>query len=950
MKIANSTPLVIYLFFVSVLIFSQPAEAGKTIIIDKNTEVYPLEGACLEYLEEKDKRLTIDDVTAERYSGNFQINEQKTINLGYTHSAYWIRFTVQNNLPEEKVLFMEIAYALLDYVSFFSPNPEGGYRETSYGQYVLFHKRKIKHRNFVFKHTFPPESGQTFYLRIETQDSLTVPMKLFTQDEFINKERTEQMILGIFYGSLIIIMLYNLFIFFSVREMAYLYLVLFMLSFLVYILSENGLAYAYLWPQFPWWSKRAIPFSVSCAIITSGLFVQSFIQTKQYTKTLDRAISIFRVLGFAGMPVCFIAPYYYSVMYVVLIIVLYSPLLIVAGFFCLLKGSRPAVFFLSAWMFTAVGSVVYGLKAFGILPEVFITKYGVSIGASFQMVLLSLGLADKINTMKNNLRDTNKNFLQTKAALKESGHKFRMIAENVSDIIWIMDLDTYCISYASPSITHIAGYTPEEALVLPMEKILLPDYLEPTKEKLEALLEKDRKGEIESLEARAIELEMYRKDGSKFWAEVKSSFLKDNNGKPFGLLGVTRNIDERKRVEEALKDAKKAAESANIAKSIFLANMSHEIRTPMNAIIGMGDLMMTTGLKDKQKEYLNIIRASSKSLLQLINDILDFSKIEAGKLEFEEIPFSLRDVLEGIAGMLLEKMHAKKIELIMDIDEDLPDHLIGDPLRLRQVLVNLTNNAFKFTEKGKIVISVKHQSSSPDMIELLFCVKDSGIGIPQDQISQNGQMEIFKAFTQADGSTTRKYGGTGLGLAICKKIVELMNGKIWVESDVGKGSAFFFTAMFEPMLTKEVITEAGDPAATKEHKSSEEVKSFDALKGLSILVVEDNLVNQMVASEILMDNGVLVKTADSGLKAIEMIKENKFDAVLMDIQMPEIDGIETTKYIRQNLNMSELPIIAMTAHAMRGDRERCLEVGMNDYIPKPVDRNQMLDIIRKTLS
>ncbi len=518
------------------------------------------------------------------------------------------------------------------------------------------------------------------------------------------------------------------------------------------------------------------------------------------------------------------------------------------------------------------------------------------------------------------------------------------------------------------------------------------------------------------------------------------------------------------------------ANEANFAKSEFLANMSHEIRTPMNAIIAMTDLTLLTDLTPKQTEYVSLVASSSRSLLRLLNDILDFSKIEAGKLELEIADFSLRDLIEDLSDLLIDKISAREIELVIELAENVPGFISGDSLRLRQVLLNLMSNAAKFTEKGEIHVSVERREPVGEGVELLFCVRDTGIGIPREKIDS-----LFQAFTQADGSTTRRYGGTGLGLAISKRIVELMDGAIWVESTEGEGSSFRFTALFGrsairgPSARKlppffrhtrilvvddnraslkvvrrmlessgidvetaasgseaiEVLTRAAQTVDTaimpdllildwhlgdmngesvlermrynldlqhipvllmtpfrredeeigpatlgvdglvmkpvkqsdlfdsivnliggvvlrKENRGRGErrapVARRDSVRipGVEVLVVEDNHINQQVAREILNGVGAVVQTADDGLSAIKKLHEAAFDVVLMDVQMPVMDGLRATRMIRLNPALRDLPIIAMTAHAMQGDRELCLEAGMDDYIAKPIDRRELL--------
>ncbi|WP_304218475.1 PAS domain S-box protein [Phenylobacterium aquaticum] len=429
------------------------------------------------------------------------------------------------------------------------------------------------------------------------------------------------------------------------------------------------------------------------------------------------------------------------------------------------------------------------------------------------------------------------------------------------------------------------------------------------------------------------ELTARARDGKQTVVSYNATTYYDRNRTLQGVFAAARDITESKRVEGELQRARSDAESASRTKSDFLASMSHEIRTPMNAIMGIADLLAKTQLTPEQDKYVQIFRRSGDNLLNLINDILDLSKVEASQLDLEQIGFSLKDHLEKVVEMVAPRAHEKGLTLVCAIAPGVSNDLVGDPTRLRQVLLNLLGNAIKFTPSGTVTLNVEPNGDGPGPTFLRFTVADTGIGIPEEKLGR-----VFERFTQADSSTTRRFGGSGLGLTISRRLVELMGGGIWVESVVDKGSVFGFSVPFE------VWSETDRPAALPVGVGAE-----TQLPALRILLAEDSPDNCTIALAYLEDTPYRVDVAENGAIACQMFKTGQYDLVLMDRQMPAMDGLTATRTIRaweKSQDRPAIPIIALTASALKGDRETCLAAGCTAYLTKPIKQEVLLRAIR----
>ena len=662
---------------------------NNRVVLTDQRGAYPL-GLQLAILEDPTKSLGIEDVTSPAYADKFLPSTKSVPGFGFSSSAYWVRVALERQTTREAIWLLEFSYAPMQWIDVYTRSEGGQFQHQRGGLGVPYAERPSPHPEHVFELNLPPDQTTELWLRVDGESSKNLPLTLWRADAFAQETSLEFYALGMYFGVILALILYNLFIYHIVREPAYAYYVLFLCAFAAMTLSLNGLAQQFLWPNQPEWAMRAIPFFIGLVGLFGGLFVMSFIQTRALARWLHRLMWVGIVWSIATILLSLLSTYYASIISATTLVVAFSILALVVGLYAAVNGNKPARYYLFAWVLLLFGLIAIALRNFGVLPTNLITEYGMLWGSASEAILLSVALAARMRVMK-----------EEKEAAQQQA------------------------------------------------------------------LENQQKAHAE-LKAMSQELEAAN-------------------------LNLEHRVHER---TAALEASNRQLADAKAATSSFLANMSHELRTPMNAVIGYSEMLHEELEEENQDKYLPDlakIRAAGKHLLGMINEVLDLSKIEAGKMELflepVEVSTLITDVESTVAPLMekrgnrLEVTYAKELGVIET-----------DTTKLRQILLNLLSNAAKFTEAGLIDLNVWREADA-DGDWLNFAVRDSGIGMTQDQLAK-----VFEAFSQAETSTTRNFGGTGLGLTISKHFCEMLGGTLSVTSREGVGSTFTITL---PLRTQE---------------------------------------------------------------------------------------------------------------------------------------------------
>lgn len=799
------------------ILLAGSASAADKLILSSFQSRYPL-GTKLEISEDPSGDWDVKQAS----QANYKTVTEAVPNLGFSRSAFWLRFTIRNPGRVQANWLLELGHPNIDFVTLYRPQ-FGHYIPSSTGRRFLFSQRELKHRNFVFKLDLPSDSEQTFYLRVKNSTAYALPLTLYDPADFLERERDSQLAFGFYYGLILVVLVYNFVLWWSTRDINYLQY-MFTLFFLhgMFALVNNGLSYEYLWPQAVWWNNHALGFSLGMSVMCMLEFTQTFLSTRRRQPWLHRVMSWCKYAG-AVLALCnlfpdasppgLLASFGLSKLAV-------GSTVLIWGIAMLLwfKGSRSARYFLIAWSSLLFGGLINGLSIFKILPTTTWMPYALQIGASFQVLLLSLALGDR-------LRRSQQQILAAQEARLQEEHK---------------------------------ALRAQEQMVARLQKL------------------------------------------------------------------------------DKLKDE-------------FIANISHELRTPLNGIIGISESMIDGAagtLTQPQRYNLSLVIAASRRLFHLVSDLIDFSQLKHREIRLIARPIWLREVVEVVIKLSIPTIGEKQIQLINDVPSELPP-IQADEDRLQQILHNLIGNAIKFTYEGEIRVSAQVDGDFAEIV-----VADTGPGIDASDFER-----IFESFEQADGSITREHNGSGLGLAITRQLVELHGGRIQVESALGQGAKFTFSM---PLVAPEAAAEATEKRKTRKlpYLGTHDLKplaedtailvSEDAAdeNTFRILIVDDEPINLQVLVNMLSIQKYSVTRALSGAEALAALERQPYDLVLLDVMMPHMSGYEVCEAIREKYPANELPVVFLTARNQIGDLVQGFELGANDYLTKPVAKNELLARIK----
>ena len=751
---------------------------ASAVEFDEATQSLPL-GRVMQVFEDIGGQATLADIRAR--DDLFKPHNKDTLNAGYSHSAFWLKVDLSYqplNPQIHRTWLLELAYPPMDNIDLYLADASGNYRLAERtGDALPFDSRQIKENNYLFELNFSPGQSQTVYLRVASQGSVQAPLTLWSAQAYLEEQPVRIYILGLIYGVLLGMLVYNLFIYLSVRDTSYLYYIFYIASFGLYQLSVNGAAVQYFWPNNPWWANASTPFLIGSAALFGCQFARTFLHTATHSRWLDRALMLLMAVGVLVMVLALTTSYAVSLRLATGLALAFIVTIFTAGVVAWVRGLRVARYFVIAWSAFLLGGLVNTLMVLGYLPNVFLTMYASQIGSAIEVGLLSLALADRINAMRD---------LQART-LQESGQK---------------------LAAMNQQLAH-------------------------------------------------------------------TNQLKDE----------------------------------------FLATVTHELRTPMNGVIGSLELIKTLDMSPELELYTQTAEGSAREMMHMVNGILALTELQAGRLGVRPRTFGLNELIQSLSDQYGPSARSKGLQFSYEIARNLPDQWVGDADKIRQCLECLLDNAIKFTRVGGVILRVTGKTAGPGRWALAFNVIDSGIGFVHIE-----EAELYQNFFQVDGSMTRSYGGLGIGLAICRRLVELLGGRLTHHSQPGQGS------QFQLLLELESPLESSQPGEGRSRTPDECV----------VLLVEDSSPGQVVLRGMLLKMGYRVLSVDNGVDAIDILRRERVDAVVLGCPFSQVSGASMGSQLLTLAACAKLPVLALFDSETEAWQARQQVDGITDYLLKPV--------------
>lgn len=921
------------MFLIS-LFFTTLVKGGEDAVIELfNRDYYSASQYLYLYHDESDS-LSIEDVIAADQAGKFNKNQDKVLNFGFLDYPVWIRFDVSYpdsypNVKAKHEWYLEVAAPLLDVGELYEVSADGQVVRRVSDIRSKFADREVNHVYSVFPITFELGEQRRFYVKMQTAGSFYVPIKVWDKEAYTVHVANEEFIYGMFYGSMLCIIVFNLLIYFSVRDVGYLYYVVYLFGISLLFFIDLGHGVNLLDNGGDLFHKNYLSTIIWINWIAVVSFLRSFLESKKYNKLIDAFYTRVILIAVIYMVLDFIMPYKTSISWgalaTQLLFLAFAPICI----YLWRRGNVNALYFLIAWGFNMLGLSVYAMISLGYLPPTTFMVALAPLGILSEAVLLSFALADR-------MKRTQRSLVEADQRAMAHLSRYQSVFSNALEGIYQLSLDGRFLK-ANQSMARNLGFASPSELAFAGKTALAYCYPNP-EEQYKTLLERKTLKE---------ETHFTRRDGQPAWADHSARLIMDEDGNPSHIEGTFIDITERKKREEALRQKeqerveKEIAKTMAAAKTEFLASMSHEIRTPLSSIIGYSEAIKLLSLTGSEREdAIKTIAHSSQQLLSLINEILDYSKIEAGKFELEEIPLSINDLALDLQKRYEWQANNKGLGFSIKAEDRLPDIILSDPVRIKKVLHCLLDNAIKYTKQGAIELCIQWLSQQAC---LQFKVIDTGVGMNEEELSN-----LFDVFTRREHKQARKYGGSRLSLAIAKELAHLFGGDLTVRSSQGVGTEFTFTML--PKLEQNTVwLPSGSLMEQSKSTGSETVNKLAVPTLLGrVLLAEDNQVNQKLISKLIAKTGARVTVVENGREAVTAASENDFDLILMDINMPIMGGLEACQQLCER--GVQVPIYALTAETCNEELAKATACGCKGHLGKPVDRAALYEVMSQYLA